>query len=218
MSEKVVGKSEPGSSRQHVNGNNNSQIGDKEGVEEKGSDAVADENETRYVEEIETESEPEQNGKNGKRKRILFIGAGVLIIGIIVGVSYWLYARQYESTDDAFVEADITQVSPKVSAYVKKIYVNNNQFVHKGDPLIDLDEADLRVKLQQAEAQLANAQSQRAVAQANAQLTTRTTSATQKSARSNVESAQSNVEQQRLASDAKQSQINQAQADRKSVV
>src|SRR5215472_6786843 len=56
--------------------------------------------------------------KKRKRKRILYIGAAALIILIIAGTAYWLYARQYESTDDAFIQADITQVSPKVSAYV----------------------------------------------------------------------------------------------------
>ena len=215
MSEKVVGKSEPDVSRQPVNGNNNSQIGDKNGSASQSDEAVKNEEDEGAQSKqvaVETESEPEKNGKNGKRKRIFLIGGGVLIIGIIVGIAYWLYARQFESTDDAFVEADITQISPKVSAYVKKIYVLNNQFVHKGDPLVDLDESDLQVKLQQAEAQLETAKSQRSVAQANAQLTTRTTSATQKTARSNVESAQNNVDQQRLASQAKQSQISQAQA------
>src|SRR5207245_405895 len=69
--------------------------------------------------------------KKRKRKKILYIGAAALFVLIIAGIAYWLYARQYESTDDAFVDADVTQVSPKVSAYVKKIYVDNNQMVHK---------------------------------------------------------------------------------------
>jgi len=55
--------------------------------------------------------------KKSKRKKLLYIGAGALIVAVIAGLAYWLYARQFESTDDATVQADITQISPKVSAY-----------------------------------------------------------------------------------------------------
>jgi membrane fusion protein (multidrug efflux system) len=152
------------------------------------------------------------NEKKRKRRKILFIGGGALLLLIIAGLAYWLYARQFESTDDAFVEADITQVSPKVSAYVSKILVSNNQYVHKGDLLIELDRSDLESRLQQAKAQLEQARSQRTAAQANVALTARTTAADQQSARSNVETSVQNVEQQRLASQAKQAQITQAEA------
>jgi membrane fusion protein (multidrug efflux system) len=70
----------------------------------------------------------------------------------LAGLGYWLYARQYESTDDAFIDGDIVQVSPKVSAYVSKIYVKNNQFVHKGDLLVDFDPKDYELKLELAKA------------------------------------------------------------------
>jgi membrane fusion protein (multidrug efflux system) len=150
--------------------------------------------------------------KRRKRKRILYIGAAALLVLIIAGVAYWLYARQYESTDDAFVDADITQVSPKVSAYVKKVYVDSNQRVKKGDLLAELDTADLESRLQAAKAQLEQARSQRSAAQANVALTARTTAASQQTAKANVVTSQQNVEQQRLASQARQAQITQARA------
>ena len=187
---------------------------------------VADAPETRKAVEEESDFEPgqveteadnddqpvEQVEKNGKRRRILLIGAAVLLLGMIAGVAYWLYARQFESTDDAFIDGDITQVSPKVSAYVKKVDVKSNQLVHKGDLLVELDPSDLEVRLEQAKAQLETARSQRGLASANADLTEKTTDASQLQARSNVESARSNVEQTRLASQSKQSQISQAEA------
>jgi membrane fusion protein (multidrug efflux system) len=186
---------------------------------------VADAPETRKAVEEESDFEPgqveseadedhasevETNGT--KRRKILMIGAAVLLVGVIVGVAYWLYARQYESTDDAFIEGDITQISPKVSAYVKKVEVKSNQFVHKGDLLVELDPSDLEVRLQQAKAQLETARSQRGLASANADLTAKTTDASQLQARSNVDTARTNVEQTRLASQSKQSQIAQAMA------
>ncbi|MET0754422.1 MAG: HlyD family secretion protein, partial [Pyrinomonadaceae bacterium] len=129
----------------------------------------------------------------------------------VAGFIYWLYARQFESTDDAFVDGDIVQVSPKVSAYVAKVYVKGNQLVHKGDLLVELEAKDYEVKLEQAKAALRTAQAQRNQAAANVDLTRKTTGASQTQARSNVSTAQSNVEQTRLAAESKQSQIRQAQ-------
>lgn len=179
-------------------------------------DSIPDENqaESEPVEQVDENSdEGEPAVKNGSKKRkIFFIGAGVLVLGLILGTGYWLYARQYESTDDAFIDGDIVQVSPKVSAYVKKIYVDNNKFVHKGDLLVELDPTDYQVKLEQAKAQLATAQSQHGAAQANVDLTEKTTDASRTTASSNVQTAKNNVEQTRLAAGSKQSQISQAQA------
>jgi membrane fusion protein, multidrug efflux system len=147
-----------------------------------------------------------------KRRRNITIGASILLVAIIGGVVYWLYARQFESTDDAFIEGDIVQVSPKVAAYISKINVSTNQFVHKGDLLVELDPTDLQVRLDQAKANLENARSQRGLARANVELTTKTTGAGTEQATSNVSTAKSNVEQTRLAAQAKRSQIAQAQA------
>jgi membrane fusion protein (multidrug efflux system) len=202
MSEKVIEREEVDVAKHNGHG--------------KAIDSASDENdaETEAVEQTDENSdEGEPVVKNGsKRRKILFIGAGVLIIGLILGTGYWLYARQYESTDDAFIDGDIVQVSPKVSAYVKKVYVSNNQFVHKGDLLVELDPTDYEAKLEQAKAQLLTAQSQHGAAQANVDLTEKTSSASRTTANSNVETAKNNVEQTRLAAGSKQSQIAQSQA------
>jgi membrane fusion protein (multidrug efflux system) len=173
--------------------------------------------------EAEEKKEPEEQETAGpepaeetevtksKKRRNIAIGAGIVVVIAIVGLIYWLYARQFESTDDAFIEGDIIQVSPKVSAYVSKIYVKSNQMVHKGDPLVDLDPTDLQIKLEQAKAALQNAKSQRGLAKANVELTSKTTGAAQSQAKSNVQTTQSNVEQARIAAEAKRSQIGQAQ-------
>jgi len=161
--------------------------------------------------EIEPD-EPIEKPKNGKRRRFIYIGAGVLLILAIVGGVYWLYARQFESTDDAFVDGDIIQINPNVSAHVVKIPVRSNQFVHTGELLVELDDSDLQVKLQQAKAQLETAKSQRDQAKANASLTVKTTSASKTQALSNVQTARSNVDQTKAAAGAKQTQIQQTQA------
>jgi membrane fusion protein (multidrug efflux system) len=196
MSQKVI-------DRQEVSGNGNE-------TAEREEETTEGPGETQSLAEDQPYQQPPRNGK--RRKKILLIGGLVLIVGVIAGLAYWLYARQFESTDDAFIDGDIVQISPKVAAYVSKVYVRSNQFVHKGDLLVELDQSDLQVRLEQAKAQLESARSQRGLAEANVALTTRTTSAGQTSARSNVETARSNVEQTRLAAAAKQSQISQATA------
>jgi len=151
--------------------------------------------------------------KNGKRRRKVFLIGGIaLLVVAAASLGYWLYARQFESTDDAFIDGDIVQISPKVSSYISKIYVRNNQLVHKGDLLVELDPKDFELKLEQAKAQLATAQSQHGLAQATVNLTAKTAKASQTQALSNVTTARNNVQQTALASDAKRSMISQAQA------
>ncbi len=159
---------------------------------------------------------PKSNGK--KKRRILIIGGSALVIAAITGLIYWLYARQYESTDDAYIDGDIVQVSPKVAAYVTKVYVKANQYVHKGDPLVDLDPESLQVNLEQSRAQLENAKSQKGLARANLQLVTVTTNAGQNQAISNVQTTKTNVEQTRIAAESKKRLIGQAKAAAKTAI
>jgi membrane fusion protein (multidrug efflux system) len=161
---------------------------------------------------LDTDAEPEIPPTVGQRRKrkFIIIGAVVLLVLIVGGVSYWLYSRQFESTDDAFVDADITQVSPKVSAYVQKVYVDGNQYVHKGDLLVELNPQDYQLRLEQAQAQLNNAKAQYQASLTNVGLTKATTAAAQQQARSNVQTASSNVDQTRAAANARQAQVSQA--------
>src|SRR6267154_100168 len=68
-----------------------------------------------------------------KRPSFLIGAVVVLLIVAIVGLRYWLYARSHESTDDAFIDGNIVQVSPKASGYITRVYVKDNQSVNTGD-------------------------------------------------------------------------------------
>ena len=214
MSKQVKEKTSPAdvstNGNNHAGKNGKAEIsGEKEEIEQREAGSAEP--------EIEAESEPENTQENetaAKSKRrfpVALVGAGVLI-AIIGGLVYWLYARQFETTDDAFIEGDVVQISPKITAYVAKVYVKGNQPVHKGDLLVELSAQDFEVRLEQAKAQLRTAQAQKNQSQANVDLTRKTTEASQTQARSNVRTAQTNVEQTRAAADAKQSQIRQAQS------
>ncbi len=185
----------------------------------------AEGNETHENPEIEGAETPPDSGPgdgtgtdetakpaNGRRRKFILIGVSALIVVAIGALIYWLYARQYESTDDAFIDGDIVQISPKVSAYVTKVDVDGNQYVHKGDLLVELNSSDYEIKLEQAKAQLQTAKSQYGQALANVNLTKKSTGASQTQAVSNVATTTGNVEQTRLLALSKQTQIKQAQA------
>src|ERR1700723_4240652 len=106
----------------------------------------------------EKSAEPPQ--EKNKRKGMLTIFAALLVIAAIGGSLYWLHARHYEDTDDAEIDGNLSPIGTRVDGTVVKGYVQNNQMVKVGDPLVDLDPRDIQVKLDQARAQLAQAQGQ----------------------------------------------------------
>jgi len=84
----------------------------------------------------------------------------VLIILAGIGVTkfaydWWTVGRFIESTDDAYVGGDVTVIAPKVSGFIAKLAVTDNQQVHAGDLLIKLDDRDYRAALAKADAAVA---------------------------------------------------------------
>ncbi|WP_050460707.1 HlyD family efflux transporter periplasmic adaptor subunit [Herbaspirillum autotrophicum] len=98
-----------------------------------------------------------ENGNgNGKRKRQLLLLTFALILVAIVFSLYWfLYARYYEETDDAYVGGNVVQISAQVSGTVTSIKADDTQVVKAGQQLVTLDASDAKVALAQAEAALA---------------------------------------------------------------
>lgn len=90
------------------------------------------------------------------RKRLL-IGAAVLFValGAAYGAYWGLVARHFESTDDAYVQGDLVQITPQIAGTVIGLHADDTDFVKAGEPLAELDRADADVALAQAEASLA---------------------------------------------------------------
>jgi membrane fusion protein (multidrug efflux system) len=97
---------------------------------------------------------PESRGKR-RRNLIILIGAVVVVVG---GLFLWRYLNSYESTDDAQADVHLYPVSARISGYVINVNVNDNQWVNKGDVLVEIDPTDYQVALTQAKANLANAE------------------------------------------------------------
>ena len=89
------------------------------------------------------------------RKRWLAIViAAVVLIGAAYG-GYWAIALRYkQSTDDAYVSGNVVQITPQVAGTVVGINADDTQFVKAGQTLVQLDPADARIALEQAEANL----------------------------------------------------------------
>ncbi|XZF14800.1 HlyD family secretion protein [Chitinophagaceae bacterium MMS25-I14] len=118
-----------------------------------------------------------------KRNKVFpLILAALVIGGGTFGISKYIHGQHHEETDDAQIDANISPVIPRVAGYISEVRVKDNQYVKKGDTLVILDDRELRIKVEQAEAALSAAQGSLGVAQA-------TTSASQ----ANVSSAEANV-------------------------
>jgi membrane fusion protein, multidrug efflux system len=95
--------------------------------------------------------------RNRKRSRKVLISAMVLVL-LVAGFFVWRYLSSYESTDDAQGDLHIYPVSARISGYVIRVNVDDNQWVQKGDVLVEIDPTDYQVALAQARANLANAE------------------------------------------------------------
>ncbi len=118
-----------------------------------------------------------------KKLVIMAVVAAALAFGGYEGYHWWTEGRFMVSTDDAYVQADITILSAKISGYVSSVAVSNNQQVKAGDLIAKIDEGDYRLALQSAKDKFATQQSsierigrqieagRASVAQAEAQIT-----------------------------------------------
>ena len=102
-----------------------------------------------------------------RSKGFLIVLIALVIAGGWFGITKYVHAQHHEETDNAQIEANISPVIPRVAGFVKEVRVKDNQLVKKGDTLLILDDRDLAVRVQAAEAALATAASNLGTAKAN---------------------------------------------------
>src|SRR6185295_17494026 len=91
-----------------------------------------------------------------QRKRWLAVVIGVFaLVGIGYGTYWALALRNTQSTDDAYVSGNLVQITPQISGTVIAIAADDTQFVAVGQTLVQLDPADAKIVLEQADAKLA---------------------------------------------------------------
>ncbi|RQO57447.1 EmrA/EmrK family multidrug efflux transporter periplasmic adaptor subunit [Variovorax sp. KBW07] len=147
---------------------------------------------------------PEAPAGNGKRRRALTALAAVVIVaGGGWGLYEWLVASHYEDTDNAYVQGNVIQITPQIGGTVMAISADDTDFVKAGQPLVQLDPADAKVALEQAEAALAQAVRQVRTLYANngslaAQVTLRQSDIVK--AKSDIAKAQDDLQRRRALS------------------
>jgi membrane fusion protein, multidrug efflux system len=119
---------------------------------------------TMIEQDVEQQEQPATppNGapaaRGNRRKLILPIVAVLALVAIAWGVTKWRYSRTHASTDDAQVDGHIIPILARVGGYITSVTVSDNDAVKAGQLLAHIDDAEYRVRLAEAEADLAGAQ------------------------------------------------------------
>jgi membrane fusion protein (multidrug efflux system) len=134
-------------------------------------------------------------------------GAGAVLL-VIVAAWFWM-TRGRESTDDAQVDARVTQLAARVGGTVLRVAIKDNEPVDQGAVLVEIDPRDYQVAIERARAELADAEAASAAALSEVPLTSTTAS-------SGVVTAEGSVDQARASVDAAQKEVDAARARRTS--
>ncbi len=94
---------------------------------------------------------------NPKRAKALKVLSVLVLIGLAWGAYSWYMGQTSETTDNAYVQGNVIQITPQIGGTVTAIYADDTDFVKAGQPLVQLDPSDAKVALDQAEANLAQA-------------------------------------------------------------
>jgi membrane fusion protein, multidrug efflux system len=170
---------------------------------------VADTTTTTRV-QPETDTTTEVVQPRSRRRGIIIV---VVAIMIVAGVAFWWHSTFSEDTDDAQVNGHLIQVSSRIAGQVQKVYVDENQQVKKGDPIVDLDPRDFQVAVENAKAVLASAKANALALNVAVPLTTINTGSALTSATSDVSGAHAQVLQAQQQQQAAHARVLQAQAN-----
>ncbi len=119
----------------------------------------------------------------------------MLLALVVLAISVLVYRHiaAWESTDDAQIDGYIYPVSARVSGYVTRVAVDDNQYVEAGTVLVQLDPKDYEVAVANAKATLANDQASAAAQQTNVPITSVNTSSQLSTAQADIENAEAGL-------------------------
>src|SRR5271167_1158914 len=138
---------------------------------------------------------------------------GAVLVLLVGGFFAWRYFMSYESTDDAQVDGHLMPLSARISGYVRKVNVDDNQLVKAGTVLAEIDPRDYQVAVDQARANVADAEAQAASLGINVPITSINTTSQTSASEADVENAKAGISAAQQQYDAAQAQLLQAQAN-----
>ena len=145
------------------------------------------------------------------RARLFLLSAAILLL--VGGFFAWRYFSSYESTDDAEVDGHLMPLSARISGYVLKVNVDDNQYVHRGDVLVEIDPRDYQVAVEQAGAEAANAEATARSLGIDVPVTHVNTTSQISTSEADVANAQAGIAVAQQQLDAARAQLVQAQAN-----
>ncbi len=132
---------------------------------------------------------------------------------VVASIFLWSYFTSYESTDDAQVDVHLYPVSARISGYVVKVNVGDNQYVRKGTVLVEIDPRDYQVAVDKARADLANAEATARSLNITVPITSVSTSSQLIFSASDVENAGAGIIAAQKQLTAAQAQVEEAEAN-----
>ena len=147
-----------------------------------------------------------------RRRNMLLLLAGIVVV-FVAGLWLWRYFSSYETTDDAQVDAHLYPVSARISGYVVRVNVDDNQYVKEGTVLVEIDPKDYQVAVDQARADLANAVATAQSLHIDIPITTTTTTSQMQTTAADVENNRAGIAAAEKQLAAANAQLEEAQAN-----
>ncbi len=164
----------------------------------------------RIQERVQEPQETEATRPPGRRRGILVVAVAAVVL---IALGIWWHSTYYEDTDDAQINGHLIQVSSRIAGHVIKVYVDENQAVHRGDPIVDLDPRDFQVAVENAQAMLASAKAAAAAARVNVPIISVNTGSNLRSAEADLASARAGVAQAEQQLESARAAVAQAEAN-----
>ena len=122
--------------------------------------------------------------------KFIIILSALVLLGVAYGSYKYIHSLSHEETDDAQIEKNMNPIIPRVSGYVSKVYIKDNDYVKKGDTLFTIEKKDYQLKIAEATAAVAAAEGNYEVSKADISSVLASISASD----ANVQSASGNIE------------------------
>jgi len=159
-----------------------------------------------------TYAPPPPPPRKSKRRRYIIILVVALVV-LVGGLFLWRYLSSYESTDDAQADVHLYPVSARISGYVVKVNVDDNQWVQQGTVLVEIDPKDYEVAVAQAQANLASAEATAQSLNITVPITSVSTLSQLTSTSSDIENATAGIAAAEKQLTAAHAQLEQAEAN-----
>ena len=158
-------------------------------------------------------ADPPVSAYQKKRSYKRWIFLALLVVLAVAGAYFWHYLSGFESTDDAQVDVHLYPVSSRISGYIQKVNVEDNQWVNEGCTLVEIDPKDYKVALAKAQATLETSEASAKSSNIDVPISSVETSTQLKATSSDIKNAEAAIEAAEKQAAAAHARVLEAQAE-----